>query len=71
MDKKVKVVKPSLTTHTRLIGGISYILSKSILDEIKNDLDLSKELVLEIENILSSKLKIDYKILNKVRNTLL
>lgn len=71
MDKKVKVVKPSLTTHTRLIGGISYILSKRILDEIKNDLDLSKELVLEIENILSSKLKIDYKILNKVRNTLL
>ena len=71
MDKKVKVVKPSLTTHTRLIGGISYILSKRILDEIKNDLDLSKELVLEIENILSLKLKIDYKILNKVRNTLL
>ena len=35
MDKKVKVVKPSLTTHTRLIGGISYILSKRILDEIK------------------------------------
>ena len=70
MNKSIKIIKPSLTTHTKLIGNLCYILIEQIFNDIMNDLNLPDKEKELIKHKMISTIQIEYKILNKHRNIL-
>lgn len=74
MNKSIKIIKPSLTTHTKLIGNLCYILIdvifNDIINDIINDFNLDKKEKEFIKNKIISSIQIEYKILNKYHNML-
>lgn len=72
MKTKIKLSKPTLTTHRELIGNLCYILINKIFKDIIGDLLLDdKNLIEFIEHGLYENIKIEYKIINKYRNLLI
>lgn len=72
MENK-KIIKPSLTTHKKIVGSLFYIFIEKIVNDLSQNLKLNEEERKELlDYILTNSEKIfEYKIYNKMRNTLL
>ena len=68
-----KIIKPSLSTHKKLIGDLFYIYIKQIVTTISEECNLvSKLQETLLDHILTNSYKIfNYKIYNNVHNNLL
>jgi hypothetical protein len=68
--KQIKIIKPSLTTHTKLIGNLYYTLIDTIFNDIMNDIEITEKEKEIIKQKTLSIIKVENKILNKIKNTL-
>jgi len=68
--KQIKIIKPSLTTHTKLIGNLCYTLIDIIFNDIMNDIEITEKDKEIIKQKTLSSINVENKILNKIKNTL-
>lgn len=68
-----KIIKPSLSTHKKIIGNIFYIFIEKIVIDLSQELKLTEKEKNElIDFIMTNSEKLfNYKTFNKFRNTLL
>jgi hypothetical protein len=68
-----KVIKPSLTTHKKIIGNIFYIFIEKTVNDLSQELKLTEKEYNELLDFImtNSEKLFDYKTFNNFRNILL